>query len=255
MNDMLEPSETSEQTPGKMIKAAREAKRVTIGEVVQRLLLSKQIVAALENDDYSGISAQVYAEGYLKAYAQFLQIPVDTILKSFRRLNIYSNHEIKAEVKTQVEDNFNLNAFFKNQNVRLILLVVAGALVLSSVVFLVIKLATSKGVEVNVSTHSSVSTPEVTTVTNSTNDVSNTQTPLLTTSTTEMDLEKSNESEADSKVVSMETEKVGEKSNDKPIMDRLAKTKYSKKKKQSNLLEQKVELEPKDNLEQKINLQ
>jgi cytoskeletal protein RodZ len=203
MNDMLEQPETSEQTPGQMIKAAREAKRIPIGEVVQRLLLSKQIIAALEEDDYSKISAQVYAEGYLKAYAQFLQIPVDSMVKSFRRLNVYSNQEIKPEVKPQAEDNCCLNSFLKNQdvhlvlNVRLILMVVAGVLILSGVMFFVVKLATSKGAEVGVSPSSVVSTPEVTTVTSSTNDVTN---------ATETDL----------KVVPAE----------EPIMDKLAKPKH-----------------------------
>ncbi|MEI8054516.1 MAG: helix-turn-helix domain-containing protein [bacterium] len=104
MDDILESTTVLEQTPGQILKAAREAKQIGIGEVTQRLLLSKSIVAAIEEDDYSRIPAPVYAEGYLKAYAQFLQIPVDTVLVGFRRLNVYSKSEAVIETKAQVQD-------------------------------------------------------------------------------------------------------------------------------------------------------
>jgi len=108
MNDILESttvSETvSELTPGQILKAAREAKQINIGEIAQRLLLSKSTIAAIEEDDYSRIPAPVYAEGYLKAYAQFLQIPVDTVLASFRRLNMYSKSEATTEIKAQTQN-------------------------------------------------------------------------------------------------------------------------------------------------------
>ncbi|CAL7963244.1 cytoskeleton protein RodZ [Gammaproteobacteria bacterium] len=104
MNDILESTTVSEQTPGQILKAAREAKQIGIGEIAQRLLLSKTTIAAIEEDDYSRISAPVYAEGYLKAYAQFLQIPVDAVLDSFRRLNIYSKAEATTETRAQAQD-------------------------------------------------------------------------------------------------------------------------------------------------------
>lgn len=96
MNDL-------QQTLGKLLKNTREAKHISIGEVAQRLLLSKSTITALEEDDYGKISAQVYAEGYLKAYAQFLQIPAHTVLENFRQLNIYSKQEIKFETKEQAQ--------------------------------------------------------------------------------------------------------------------------------------------------------
>ncbi len=63
--------------------------------------MSKTTIVALEEDDYGRIPAPVYAEGYLKAYAQFLQIPVDSVLASFRSLNIYPVSEIKTETNVQ----------------------------------------------------------------------------------------------------------------------------------------------------------
>jgi cytoskeletal protein RodZ len=102
MDDILEPINASGQTPGQMLKNAREARQISVSKVAQKLLLSKKIVAAIEEDDYSKIPAQVYAEGYLKAYAQFLKIPTETIIESFRHLNVYSQYEVK-EVKPEVD--------------------------------------------------------------------------------------------------------------------------------------------------------
>jgi cytoskeleton protein RodZ len=101
MNDILDAIAGLEETPGQILKSAREVRQISIGEIAQRLLLSKTTIVALEKDDYSRIPAPVYAEGYLKAYAKFLQIPIDSVLTSFRSLNIYPVSEIKTETNMQ----------------------------------------------------------------------------------------------------------------------------------------------------------
>ena len=145
MNDTLGQLGESEQTPGQIIKAARETRQISMNEVAQRLLLSKQIITAIEEDNYSKISAKVYAEGYLKAYAQFLQIPVDTLLASFRRLNVYSDSEVKTEIKTQVNDSA---IELKRRRTNFILLVVLLVLILGLLMTLVIKSYINKNTDV-----------------------------------------------------------------------------------------------------------
>ena len=153
MNDTLGQLGESEQTPGQIIKAAREARQISMSEVAQRLLLSKQIITAIEEDDYSKISAKVYAEGYLKAYAQFLQIPVDTLLASFRRLNVYSDLDVNTETKAQVNDSA---IELKRRRTNFILLVVLLVLILGLLMTLVIKSYINKNTDVtNISRSSS----------------------------------------------------------------------------------------------------
>ncbi|MDR1012353.1 MAG: helix-turn-helix domain-containing protein [Coxiellaceae bacterium] len=90
-----------QQTPGKMFREARESQQISLNDVAKVLLLSKRIITAIEEDDYSKIAAAVYAEGYLKAYAKFLQLPVKDILASYHRLNAYSNDDFaKLTVKS-----------------------------------------------------------------------------------------------------------------------------------------------------------
>lgn len=128
-------SKISSQTPGQMLKAAREAKNISIVDVSQRLLLSKQIITAIEADDYSKIYAKVYAEGYLKAYANFLQLPVDQIIEGFRSLNIYSESEVESNVKSGTTCSVNFPCVFEDKRIRLGLIIgmVVLALVISSV--------------------------------------------------------------------------------------------------------------------------
>lgn len=122
------------QTPGQMIKAAREARQVSLSEVAQNLLLSKQTLIALEEDDYSKIPAEVYAKGYLKAYAKFLQIPVESIITSFRELSIYFKVESKSEIKPKLECKFAV--LLKDQRMLLGLL---AALVISILLLVAFK--------------------------------------------------------------------------------------------------------------------
>ncbi|EKE01147.1 MAG: hypothetical protein ACD_21C00204G0007 [uncultured bacterium] len=139
MNDILESTDALHETPGQTLKAAREARHISISEVAQRLLLGKKTIAAIEEDDYSRIPAQVYAEGYLKAYANFLQIPVDAILKNFRSLNIYSKPEIKTETKIQSPTNSwqKLPGLLKKYSRGRIILSIFAILILVALVFFI----------------------------------------------------------------------------------------------------------------------
>lgn len=129
MNDDLSVANILVETPGQMIKDARVAKQISVAEVVQKLLLSKQIVAALEDDDYSKISAPVYAEGYLRAYAQFLQIPVDIILKSFRKLDVYRAEPKKVYTKSNFNNHLQLLNLLKTFQKHFMLLIVLVAII------------------------------------------------------------------------------------------------------------------------------
>ena len=48
MNDTLGQLGESEQTQGQIIKAARETRQISMNEVAQRLLLSKQIIRMIQ---------------------------------------------------------------------------------------------------------------------------------------------------------------------------------------------------------------
>lgn len=101
MSELNQPSKIEHLSLGNMLKQARIAANLTEADVAQQLLLGKQIIVALEADDYSKIVAPVYARGYLKAYAQFLGLPVDAVLTKFAKLNLYQDAKVfnDAEIK------------------------------------------------------------------------------------------------------------------------------------------------------------
>lgn len=78
---------------GQKLRQAREAKNLSQADVAQQLLLSKRIIEALEDDNYSEIVAVVYAKGYIKSYARLLKLPVEEILADFTGEGYYVENE------------------------------------------------------------------------------------------------------------------------------------------------------------------
>jgi cytoskeleton protein RodZ len=73
-------------TPGEMLRKAREKMHLTQDDVARHLLLSKNIILALELDDYTRIAAPTYARGYLRAYAQLVDINVEELFAALARM-------------------------------------------------------------------------------------------------------------------------------------------------------------------------
>lgn len=80
-------------TPGEILSKARIAKNISIDAVAMELLVSKDRIVELENDNYAKIAAPVYARGYLRSYAHFLQIPDDEVLESFAKMDWYRENK------------------------------------------------------------------------------------------------------------------------------------------------------------------
>lgn len=110
-NDAVEKSMSL--SIGQQLRAAREAQGLSIEDVARQLLLSKQLVGEIENDDYRKIAAPVYVNGYLRSYAQLLKIPIDLTLaknlKQVARTTPDASRKIMTNVvkpKTESKANF-----------------------------------------------------------------------------------------------------------------------------------------------------
>lgn len=60
--------------PGKCLRKAREAAGMSVADVVHRIKFPRNVVEALEADDYTSFSSPTYAKSYLSQYAEFLHI-------------------------------------------------------------------------------------------------------------------------------------------------------------------------------------
>lgn len=58
--------------PGPRLRAAREARKLSIAEVSSQLRLDASTLSALENNDFQGLAAPIFVRGYLRNYARLL---------------------------------------------------------------------------------------------------------------------------------------------------------------------------------------
>ena len=59
-------------TIGQKLKAARQAKGVTVSEAGRATKILSKFIEAMEADDFGALSAPVYAKSFIKMYAQYL---------------------------------------------------------------------------------------------------------------------------------------------------------------------------------------
>ncbi len=79
---------------GDLLRAAREAKGVSLAEVEETTRIRGRYLEALESGDYAGLPARVYAEGFVRNYALYLGLSPQEMLALYRR----ARQEKKEEV-------------------------------------------------------------------------------------------------------------------------------------------------------------
>ena len=70
---------------GKLLKDARERKKLTLRDVEKRIKVREQFLSALEQDKWETFTSRIYVTGILKNYARFLDLDERKILAFFRR--------------------------------------------------------------------------------------------------------------------------------------------------------------------------
>lgn len=78
---------------GEMLKAAREAKGVSLLEAEAETKIRKRYLEALENEEFHIIPGVVYARGFLKTYAGYLGLDQKEVITVFRMLNTAEENE------------------------------------------------------------------------------------------------------------------------------------------------------------------
>lgn len=94
-------------SPGMVLAEARERLGLSIEDVASSLKLRGSVIEAIENDDYSKIARQVFAKGYLRAYAHLVHIDAESVIASFKAAKFMGDettkmlwHSSKAKVAT-----------------------------------------------------------------------------------------------------------------------------------------------------------
>ncbi len=70
---------------GSRLRAAREAKGLTISQLADQTRVRVAALEAIEAGDFARLPEPIYVQSYLRAFAQAVGLPVEPVLEAFRR--------------------------------------------------------------------------------------------------------------------------------------------------------------------------
>ncbi len=120
---------TASAGPGKTLCDARKQLGFSPEEVAEILNLSTSQINALENDDFSILPESTYVRGYLRSYAQVLELSPDDILAAYANVN---GTQYAARLSTLSPES---EVTLKDRPVRFATFLVAGLLIVLAVVW------------------------------------------------------------------------------------------------------------------------
>ena len=82
MNSKAEAS-LQQIAPGALLRRAREGRKLSIEDVAQSLRLSPRIISALEEEAFDQLPGPTYVRGYLRSYAQFLDVVPQPLIDAY----------------------------------------------------------------------------------------------------------------------------------------------------------------------------
>lgn len=72
--------------PGLLLQQARIKKDLSLKDISTRLRLGKDIIDALENDNYDKLPAPIFVRGYIKSYAAIVSIDASQIIAQYNKV-------------------------------------------------------------------------------------------------------------------------------------------------------------------------
>jgi len=93
------------QTPGEILRAARELRGLEQSDIATRLRLSVQTIIDIENDDYQHFAAEIYLRGHMRSYARLVDVDSVMLFKSYEKMGI----EIESDPQIPVVMSYNVS--------------------------------------------------------------------------------------------------------------------------------------------------
>lgn len=72
-----------QKSPGELLRAAREARNMSVEELTGHTMLSRATVQALEENDFGRLSQPVFVRGYYRKCAKVLEMPEDELMAAY----------------------------------------------------------------------------------------------------------------------------------------------------------------------------
>lgn len=118
---------------GRILQTTRESKHLTLDEIQERTKIRKRYLQAIEQGDLSILPGLVYARGFIKSYAEQLELDGQALLREYGLLEettVFPAAELKqAEEKQRDEKQIRSKSVFE-QNSSTLPQVVMGAVII-----------------------------------------------------------------------------------------------------------------------------
>lgn len=120
---------------GEKLRQAREARKITIKEVVKETNVSPLYLQALEEEKFDRFPSETYLIGFLRTYAEFLKLDVESIVQAYKGYKIGESATPLEELTKPTKSNINLAvSSFINKH-RTMLMIGGGVLALILVIW------------------------------------------------------------------------------------------------------------------------
>ena len=111
------------RTVGQILREERERKFYTLDEIEKVTKIRKELLEALEADDWGKLPPSTFVQGFIKSYGKFLGLDTQKLLAIFRRE--FSEHKNPPRVLQSFSNPLTTNKFNLTPS-KLISLVVVG---------------------------------------------------------------------------------------------------------------------------------
>ena len=113
------------KTVGQMLKDQRDQKKLTLEDIHKFIKIHPSFLTALEEGNYDVFSGKIHAKGFLKIYAEFLDLNVDQILALWRR-----EYEIEFDKRENKFDKTSISKSIKENPIKITSGVVTSIIIL-----------------------------------------------------------------------------------------------------------------------------
>ena len=93
---------------GSTLRSAREKRGLTIKDIENETSIRSAYIDALEKGNYDALPSEVYVKGFIRNYAEFLNLNPDSLVQEFRE----ELHGFEPEVPAAVEKNEQPHSMF-----------------------------------------------------------------------------------------------------------------------------------------------
>jgi|GEM_PF-1894206 len=98
-------------TVGKILKKAREYREVSLDQIAEATRIKAEYLAKIENDDFSSFESITYVKGYIRAFANFLDLDSNKVIAVFRRQIRVDETPVKKRFNVIRTESFELNYY------------------------------------------------------------------------------------------------------------------------------------------------